>query len=206
MDVRSFWRDLATRERRLILLGVAVFVGVVAYAFLFEPAWTGIRKLKADLPQLREQNATMRAMADETQRLRAAGGNATALAPADRLAAVRRSLTRAGLLGGAAAAATPTGPVTTLTTRGPVTSVSATRIVKSNPPEVIDEGNGRVRVRFDDIDYGTWVAWLASSEVELNARASRVSVSSVAPSNAGQVVGRVRADAVFDWTATPTRS
>ena len=87
-----------------------------------------------------------------------------------------------------------------------MTSVSATRAVKSNPPEVIDEGNGRVRVRFDDIDYGTWVAWLASSEIELNARASRVTVSSVATGTPGSVVGRVRADAVFEWSTAPSRS
>ena len=211
MAAFAMWRGLAPREKRMIAFGVAVLLAVLVYAFLWEPAAVGIKKLRADLPTMRAQNASMRTMGEEAQRLRAAGGNATVIAPAERVAAVRRSLERAGLSGGASPAAAtadgsnPAGAVVTLTSNGPVSSgaAPAARASRRVPPEVVDEGNGRVRVRFDDIDYGTWVAWLASSEIELGARASRVSVSSPGPNGP---VGRVRADAVFDWSAAPARS
>ena len=202
----AWWQQLALRERGLVMLGVAVLLLVVGYLLLWEPAALGIRKLEADLPQLRVQAASMRAMADEAQRLRAAGGNATPIAPDDRVAAVRRSLQRAGLLrggaaetsisssGGSAAGSTRLAP--TLTVSGAIVSVAPSAHV--DPPEVASEANGRVRVRFASIDYGVWVAWLAATESELAARAARVAVVTLAPNGP---VGYVRAEAVLDWTA-----
>ena len=198
----GWWQQLAQRERGLVMSGVAVLVLVVGYLLLWEPAAMGIRKLEADLPQLRAQSASLRAMAGEAQRLRAAGGNTTPIAPDDRVAAVRRSLARAGLLRTGANAsdksASSNGPVPTLTANGPIASVSVASTARVEPPEVAAEANGRVRVRFSDIDYGVWVAWLAATESELAARAAHVSVAALAPSGA---VGHVRAEAVLDWTA-----
>lgn len=198
----AWWRQLAMRERGLVIFGVAVLVLGVGYLLLWEPAAAGIRKLQADLPQLRAQSASLRTMADEAQRLRAAGGNATPIAPDDRVAAVRRSLERAGLSrGGANAndASTPSsGSARTLTVNGASASVSVAPTSRIDPPEVATEANGRVRVRFANADYGAWVAWLAATESELAARALRVSVAALAPNGP---VGHVRAEAVLDWTA-----
>ncbi len=208
----AWWQQLALRERGLVMLGIAVLVLGVAYLLLWEPAALGIRKLEADLPQLRVEAASLRAMADEAQRLRAAGGNVTTIAPDDRVAAVRRSLERAGLSRiGAAEVGTASGsvsnavsgalsnrPVPTLTVDGAIASVSVAPSARSDPPEVASEPNGRVRVRFANIDYGVWVAWLAATESELAARAVRVSVAALAPNGP---VGHVRAEAVLDWTA-----
>lgn len=198
----AWWQGLALRERGLVMSGVAVLVLVVGYMLLWEPAVVGIRKLEADLPQLRAQAVSLRAMADEAQRLRAAGGNTTPIAPDDRVAGVRRSLERAGLSrAGASTTGTSSssnGPAPTLTVNGPIASVSIAPTARIEPPEVAAEANGRVRVRFSNIDYGVWVAWLASTESALAARATHVAVASPVP---GGAVGHVRAEAIFDWTA-----
>lgn len=202
------WAErLAPRERRLLSAGALVVVAAAVYALLWEPAAQGIRKLQTDLPQRRAQDAELRAMADEAARLRAAGRQATAIPPADRPAAVRRSLERAGLWrdGGSAAAsrddpaarnAARGAVVSTLTVAG-TTTVASAPSTRTSPPEVLAEGNDRVRVRFDDIDYGVWVAWLATTEGELAAHASRVSVVALAPKGP---VGHVRTDVLLDWS------
>ena len=202
----AWWQQLATRERGLMLFGMAMLLLVAGYVLLWEPAALGIRKLEADLPQLRAQSASLRAQSEEVLRLRAAGGNTTPIAPDDRVAAVRRSLERAGLLRGASGvdaraaggSTTSNGSAPTLTVDGAIASVSVAPTARIDPPEVATEANGRVRIRFSDIDYGVWVAWLAATESELAARAVRVSVAELAPNGPA---GHVRAEAVLDWTA-----
>ncbi len=205
-----WWQGLADRERGLVGFGTLLVVLVVAYLLLWEPPATGVRKLEGEVPRLRAENASLRAMADEAARLRGAAGTAAPAAPTDRVAAVRRSLERAGLWS-ANNAATPVGAassglqtVQTLSVRGAVTTVAAAPQLRSAPPEIAADGE-RVRVRFDDIDYGLWVAWLASAEGELSARAARVAIASAAPKGA---VGHVRAEAWLDWTPSnaPARS
>ncbi len=207
-----WWQGLEARERRLVVLGGVVVAAVLVYLALLEPAMLGIRRLTADLPPLREQNASIHAMADEAVRLRATAGASAPIAAGERPAAIRRSLERAGLAGSSAArseaVSTPesqTRTVRTLTVGGPVTTVSsAGPTVRTTPPEVVADGE-RVRVRFDDVDYGVWAGWLAAAEGELAARVTRVSVVSTAPKSP---VGHVRAEATFDWTpaaAAPSR-
>jgi type II secretory pathway component PulM len=192
-----------------------VVVAVLIYLALWEPAAVGIRRLTADLPQLREQNAAIHAMADEAARLRAAAGATAPIATPQRAAAVRRSLERVGLWsasatpGAARADAAPlpqARSVQTLSVGGAVTTVSsAVAPTRTAPPEVTADGE-RVRVRFDDVDYGVWAGWLAAAEGELAARATRVTITSTAPKSP---VGHVRAEATFDWTpptAAPARS
>jgi type II secretory pathway component PulM len=210
----DWWQGLAARERRFLGAGALVILLIAIYQLLVSPPLAGIGKLRDDLPQLREQNASMRAMADEATRLRAAAGNAPPTAPNDRVAAVRRSLERAGLWSANAAPAatatstSPTAPqrVQTLSVGGTVTTVAAAPATRAAPPEISADGE-RVRVRFDDIDYGVWIAWLASAETELSARAARVSVATNAPKSP---VGHVHAEASLDWTtssgAPPPRS
>jgi len=203
----SWWRGLGTREQRILAIGGVVIALIVVYVALWEPAADGTRKLETALPQLRAQGASMRAMVDEVTRLRGAGAAQTPVAPNDREAAVRRSLDRAGLSRGSSATPVePSGPVTTLSTGGVVvTAGSKATSTSTSPPEIVAEANGRVRVRFANIDYGVWVGWLATTEVELSARASQVAVNALAPDGP---VGHVRADVVLDWggaTATAAR-
>ena len=196
-----WWQGLAPRERGIVVAGAAIVVLVAVYLLLWEPPAVGVRKLQADLPRVRAENASMRAMADEATRLRGAAGNVTPTAPNDRVAAVRRSLERAGLWSATAApapiAAASGQPQTvqTLSVGGTVTTVAAAAPSRTGPPDISADGE-RVRVRFDDIDYGVWVAWLASAEGELSARAARVTVASAAPKGP---VGHVRAEAWLDW-------
>lgn len=195
-----WWQGLAARERSFVSIGVAVVVLVFVYVSLWEPAASGIRKARADLPQLRLQLASMQAMAAEAARLRASAGQAAPPPPADRTAAVRRSLERAGLLGGSSTVplAAAAQPVRTLSVDGATTTTVGTAPTPTtrSAPEVTAEGE-RVRVRFDDIDYGVWVGWLAAAENDLAARPVRVSVSSSAPNGP---VGHVKTEALFDWT------
>ena len=211
----GWWQGLAARERRILGLGGLVLVAVAVYLLLWEPPAQGIRKLQADLPELYAQDATMRAMATEASNLRAASGITTVIAPADRLNAVRRSLQRAGLWRQGETAAAPqtsdaagASTVSTLTVSGTVTTVSSAATTRSDPPEVTAESGDRVRVRFENIDYGVWVAWLAASEGELSAHAAKATVVALAPK---APVGHVRAEVVLDWTppaasGTPARS
>lgn len=200
----QWWQRLAERERRLVVFGTSIVVAVLVYMTLWEPAAEGIRRLRADLPQLRAQEASLRSMATEASTLRAAGGATAAVAPPDRVAAVRRSLQRAGLWrepaadGAARPSATSGSPtVSTLTVAGAVTTVASSPTARFEPPEIVAEANDRVRVRFDNIDYGVWVAWLASTETELATRATRVSVAALAPRGP---VGHVKAEALLDWS------
>ncbi len=201
----AWWEGLASRERALLSSGAAVVVATIVYLLLWEPPASGIRKLQGDLPELRSQEASMRAMADEAGRLRAAGGSTQAVVPAERQAAVRRSLQRAGLWReGAgsgprpeAAAGVSGNTISTLSVAGAVTTVTAAVTSRLEPPAITAEANDRVRVRFDDIDYGVWIAWLAATEGELAARATKVTVVALAPK---APVGHVRAEVVLDWT------
>lgn len=203
--VVAWWRDLGSREQRVLAAGIAVILLVGAYVALWEPAATGTRKLATALPQLRVQGAAMRAMADEATRLRGAGGPQAPIAPNDREAAVRRALDRAGLArASAGASVAATGPLTTLSTGGVVvTAGSSATSASTSAPEVVAESGGRVRVRFANVDYGVWVGWLASTEVELSTRAAQVTVNALAPDGP---VGHVRSDVVFDWGAASASS
>lgn|GEM_PF-983255 len=202
----GWWQGLAARERRVLGSGGLVLAAVIVYLLLWEPPAQGIRKLQVDLPELHAQDATMRAMAAEAATLRAASGITTVIAPADRINAVRRSLQRAGLSREGETAAGPkttdasgASTVSTLTVSGTVTTVSSSATTRSDPPEVTAESADRVRVRFENIDYGVWVSWLASTEGELSAHAAKASVVALAPK---APVGHVKTEVVLDWTPT----
>ena len=201
----AWWSNRAPRERVVLATGLAGLIAIVFYAFVWQPAADGVRRVEADLPGLRAQTADVMAMAEEAKRLRAAGGQTVALTPDTRMAAVRRSLDRAGLLRDAAAE-TPAGTasVTSLSIGADaVPRLGVATAAKREPPDLSSENGGRVRVRFADIDYGVWVGWLAATETELGARAGRVAVAALGPP---APAGHVRAEAVFEWAGAATPS
>ena len=198
----AWWAHRAPRERMVLAAGLAGLISLVFYALVWQPAADGVRRVEADLPGLRAQTADVLAMAEEAKTLRAAGGQTVALTPDTRMAAVRRSLERAGLLRDAAAAETPaaasaSAPVTSLSIGADaVPRLGVATTSKREPPDLSSENGGRVRVRFADIDYGVWVGWLATTEGELGARAARVAVAALGPP---APAGHVRAEVVFEW-------
>lgn len=196
----AWWRERTPRERAVLGAGLAGIVVLAGYAFVWQPAADGIRRVESDLPGLRAQTANVLAMADEAKRLRAAGGQSIALTPERRVAAVRRSLERAGLLRETAAAGAGTAaPVTSLSVGADaVPRLAVVASGKSEPPDIATENGGRVKIRIADVEYGIWVAWLATAEGELGARAAHVVVTALAPP---APAGHVRAEVVLEWAA-----
>lgn len=65
------WQQLAPRERRVITWGVTVLLAALLYAYLWQPITVERNKLRATLPQLRENAAQMQRQAQEAARLKA---------------------------------------------------------------------------------------------------------------------------------------
>jgi general secretion pathway protein M len=101
-NLRGFWLGLSRRERTLA--GAATGVALCALAFLVavEPAWKTRARLRAELPDLREQAAELAALAQEAGRLRQHLEARPAAAEVQD--AIGQSLTRAGLEGASIAA------------------------------------------------------------------------------------------------------
>jgi general secretion pathway protein M len=70
--VQAWWRSLAERERRLVVVASAVLVVGVVWALLVQPAWRTLSRAPAELDRLETQLQTMQQLAAETQQLRAA--------------------------------------------------------------------------------------------------------------------------------------
>jgi general secretion pathway protein M len=67
--IREKWTALSLRERRMVQIAAAVVGLGLLYGFGIDPALRNISKLKADLPGLRTEAATVKALADEARRL-----------------------------------------------------------------------------------------------------------------------------------------
>jgi general secretion pathway protein M len=66
----AFWQARTEQERRMLAIG-AVVVGVALfYGLLIAPAMDGRTKLRAELPELRQQAAELQALAMEASALR----------------------------------------------------------------------------------------------------------------------------------------
>jgi len=66
--------------------------------------------------------------------------------------------------------------------------------------EMGDEGANRVRLRWGQIDYGVWAAWVGAAEAELAARVVRVGLQP--PPVAGARLGQVQVEMVLEWRAS----
>lgn len=89
------WQLLATRERRLVLGGLAVLAVVAAWLSLFEPAWQGRAALQGELPVLRAQLAQVGELAEEARRLSSVPAGSDS--PQAQKTQLERSIESAGL-------------------------------------------------------------------------------------------------------------
>jgi general secretion pathway protein M len=85
----SWWRHLAPRERQLITWGGAGLLAALFYAYLWQPIAVERNKLRASLPQLRENAVQMQHQARETAQLRAS------ITPAPRGEAIKSAINQA---------------------------------------------------------------------------------------------------------------
>ena len=95
--VGARWRQLAPRERRLILAGTGLLLATLIYLYLLEPMVTARERLTETLPGLRAQVVAMRLQAAEVERLRASP--VPALPPGGVRAAIEASARAYGLTG-----------------------------------------------------------------------------------------------------------
>lgn len=65
----TWWRQRAPRERQLISWGGAGLLAALCYAYLWQPITVERHKLRATLPQPRENAAQMQRQAQETAQL-----------------------------------------------------------------------------------------------------------------------------------------
>jgi len=68
-QVAAFWQVRTEQERKLLAVGGAVVALALFYSLLIDPALTGRDKLRKQLPQLRQQEAEMQALAREASSL-----------------------------------------------------------------------------------------------------------------------------------------
>lgn len=81
----AFWQARTEQERKLLTVGGAVVVLALFYSLLIDPALSGRDKLRKQLPQLRQQEAEMQAMAREASTLQSQSNIAPAPMTRDNL-------------------------------------------------------------------------------------------------------------------------
>ena len=94
--LEAFWQARLPREQRILLVGGSICILVLWIGALILPLQAKVTRLGHELPELRETNASLQAMAQEAEHLNAAPA-ATPLPVGEREAALRRSLSRASL-------------------------------------------------------------------------------------------------------------
>ncbi|MFZ6813117.1 type II secretion system protein GspM [Undibacterium sp. Rencai35W] len=67
--VTSYLQQLETRERRMLLLGVASIVAALLYFIGIDPAWSGKKQLQKAIPQLKQQVAEMDVLSRQSAQL-----------------------------------------------------------------------------------------------------------------------------------------
>jgi general secretion pathway protein M len=67
----AYWMARTEQERRTLSIGAAVLLLALAYLVLLAPALEGRAALRRSLPQLRQQAAELRALADQARNLAA---------------------------------------------------------------------------------------------------------------------------------------
>lgn len=96
--MKEWWDSLGTRERLILIAGVAIVVPLLLWALLWRPLVGGVERLEADVAAQREQLRWMQNAAAEIDQLRGSGAQATAgLGGRSLLAVVDQSARGAGL-------------------------------------------------------------------------------------------------------------
>lgn len=96
--MKEWWDGLGTRERLILIAGVAIVVPLLLWALLWRPLVGGVERLEADVAAQREQLRWMQNAAAEIDQLRGSGAQATAgLGGRSLLAVVDQSARGAGL-------------------------------------------------------------------------------------------------------------
>ncbi|MCU6433144.1 type II secretion system protein M [Undibacterium sp. Jales W-56] len=67
--ISSYVQQLETRERRMLLLGVASIVAALLYFVGIDPAWSGKKQLQKAIPQLKQQVAEMDVLSKQSAQL-----------------------------------------------------------------------------------------------------------------------------------------
>ncbi|GAC1415899.1 MAG: hypothetical protein NVSMB6_18280 [Burkholderiaceae bacterium] len=93
-SMQAFWSERELRERRMLGIAGAVVAATLVYLLAIGPAYIGARKLKDDLPQLRQQASSLQALAREAREM---AGNAPPPALLSTRESVEAVLARKGL-------------------------------------------------------------------------------------------------------------
>ncbi len=94
---RRFWSERAPRERRMLVIGVALLLLLAVWGVLVEPAQAGRERWQQALPQKRAELAQMRAIASEVSSQPAPATPSPATSAALSRPALERSLQDRGL-------------------------------------------------------------------------------------------------------------
>jgi general secretion pathway protein M len=95
-QVKDYWRSRSAKDRRIILLVVAIAFTCLFYAFIWAPIEDQRRRLRAELPKLRGEAAQMKGQADEVAALKSRPTNATNASPEE---IINKSAEKAGIKG-----------------------------------------------------------------------------------------------------------
>lgn len=96
--MKEWWDGLGTRERLILIAGVAIVVPLLLWALLWRPLVGGVERLESDVAAQREQLRWMQNAAAEIDQLRGSGAQAAAgLGGRSLLAVVDQSARGAGL-------------------------------------------------------------------------------------------------------------
>ena len=90
----NFWTEREPRERRMLSVGAAVMAAALIYLVGFAPALQGTARLQKTLPEMRQQAASLQALAREAQALGAGGATGATLSTQE---GIEAGLARKGL-------------------------------------------------------------------------------------------------------------
>ncbi len=93
-QIGNFWTERDPRERRMLSVGAAVVAAALVYLVGFAPALQGTARLQKALPELRQQAASLQALAREAQALGAGSGAGATLSTQE---SIEAGLARKGL-------------------------------------------------------------------------------------------------------------
>jgi general secretion pathway protein M len=138
--IREKWTALSLRERRMVQIAIAVVGLGLLYGVGIDPALRNISKLNAELPALRTETATVKALSDEARRLTALNKAASPVTSSNLRADTEKSLRRVGLF-------------------------EVSKIVTKE-----SAGNSALQINFSSAPFGSVMEWVNLAPRELSVR------------------------------------